>query len=866
MKETVLKIALAGLLHDIGKFAQGSLQVSKEYLNNNAGLYQPFREGHHTHVHAVYTAAFIEQMADSLPKQLNSGDWGEGDAFINLAAGHHKPETPMQWIVTMADRISSGLDRDSFEHGEKIAFQDVKKTRLLPVLESLGPDQCEHFDSGEKFQYAYALAPISAQSIFPEKRHEKDRQTAAADYLDLFDDFCDQLKGLYHREANIELWTQHIDSLLIAYTSHVPAARVGDVVHDVSLYDHCRTTAALAASLYVYHAKTNTLQETAIREGNQEKFFLVGGDFYGIQGFIFSSHGESRKFRSKLLRGRSFAVSLLTELAAKLVCERLDLPMLAVLLNAAGKFHILVPNLPETEIRLRECERKINDWLIAHTYGESSLGLTATPATPDEFHSGMFRKLWDRHLQNLERRKYQKIDMERHGGVIKNFLDSFNNDIESGKRLCPLCGKRPSDIKTDADKVFCPDKTVSCALCRDHVFLGSNLVKKQMVAVCTKDVNSRNGDCLLEPIFNEFQVIFANGPLVELAEKGQLLDLWQTGIEPDGSLSCRATVKLINGHVPCYRQEDNYDDCLLESAKSEDKLDEMIEQINKEGGIKTFSHIAVKARHKDVDQKCRGVEALGVLKADVDNLGMLFGCGLTDRRFTVSRLSTVSRQLNSFFALYLPHLLSEKFYDTYTLFAGGDDLFLIGPWNRMADLACELREQFAKFVCHNQEITFSAGITVHKPNTPVDAMADAVEEALHLAKQTSDKYDIKKNRVTMFGHSVSWDEFAELLSRRNEMQDWLQKKYISDAMFYRFNQLVSMAEQERHIGDADSISIDEMGCFKWPALFRYSVARNINKEKREVAMEEVGKAAAWIEKYRGAVNIPLWHVLYEKRT
>ena len=97
MDQTVLKIAFAGLLHDIGKFAQGCMDIPKQYANNNAGQYQPFYKNRHTHIHALYTAAFIEQFADKLPRQLNEPGWGEGDSFINLAAGHHKPETPMQW-------------------------------------------------------------------------------------------------------------------------------------------------------------------------------------------------------------------------------------------------------------------------------------------------------------------------------------------------------------------------------------------------------------------------------------------------------------------------------------------------------------------------------------------------------------------------------------------------------------------------------------------------------------------------------------------------------------------------------------------------------------------------------------------------
>ena len=42
MDDTVYKIALAGLLHDIGKFAErGNMKVSENYLNDNADLYQP---------------------------------------------------------------------------------------------------------------------------------------------------------------------------------------------------------------------------------------------------------------------------------------------------------------------------------------------------------------------------------------------------------------------------------------------------------------------------------------------------------------------------------------------------------------------------------------------------------------------------------------------------------------------------------------------------------------------------------------------------------------------------------------------------------------------------------------------------------
>ncbi|MBW6521318.1 MAG: type III-A CRISPR-associated protein Cas10/Csm1 [Desulfoarculaceae bacterium] len=870
---TVTKIALAGLLHDIGKFAQGSIDITPQYRQNNEDIYQPKYDGHPTHVHALYTAAFLEQVRNLLPPELSARQWGEGeieDTFLNLAACHHSPKTPLQWIITAADRISSGLDRATFDEGEKIAFKDYKRTRLLPVLESLGPKKIEKFKKADDFTFRYPLAPLSAHTIFPCKCHEVEKKEAEQEYQTHFELFRKQMANVRHQRENVSLWAEHFDSLLMTFTSMIPAARVGDVIHDVSLYDHSRTTAALAAALYRFHAATGTMEETSVRKGDKEKLLLVSGDFYGIQDFIFSAGGEMQKFRSKLLRGRSFAVSLFSELAADLLCQKLDLPFLSVVMNAAGKFHLIAPNLPEAIDAIKEAETIINDWLFASTYGQSSLGISATPATPNDFHAEAFADLWERHQKNVDIRKACKVDLNRHGGAVEDYLDSFINDETKVRRpLCPLCGKRPSTITAENDLVFKPDNSSSCDLCRDHVFLGKNLVKNPLVAICKMEKSGLKDDnCLLSPIFGQYQIGFtsnSNNFMEKQAASGTLLKLWQVKANEDGSLPAEATARLINGHVPLYDDKDNKDECLLESARSEEKLMDFIEQI-KNGVPKTFSHIAVKARHRDENGKCRGVEALGVLKADVDNLGMLFGCGLSRKRFTISRVATVSRQLNNFFVLYLPHLLAteERFYNTYTVFAGGDDLFLIGPWNRMADLATHLNQRFAEYVCGNNEITFSAGITVHKAHSPVDKMAEAAEEALKMAKR---KEKDEKNRVTMFGETVTWKDFNTLLQARTNMEGWLAQKYIGDAMFYRFNHFVTMAEMEKLIMEEKTVDLEDMDSLKWRALFKYSLVRNINRKRAgwEKSLTELEVMAAWLENYRGALRIPLWHVIYEKR-
>lgn len=838
---TVMKIALAGLLHDIGKFAQGSLEMSRQYLTNNADQYQPFRDNRHTHVHAVYTAAFIEQVGGRLPKELNSGGWGDGDSFVNLAAGHHKPETPMQWIIAMADRISSDLDRATFEEGEKIAFQDFKKTRLLPVLEALGHGRYEKYKAASDYEYRYPLAPLSASSIFAEKLDKKSKSDAAQEYNNLFDEFHDKLGHLFH-VSNIELWSQHFDSLYMTYASMVPAARVNDVVHDVSLYDHSKTTAAFASALYLYHCGQGSLDEKSIQDNDPEKFLLVTGDFYGIQDFIFSAGGELNKNRSKILRGRSFAVSIFSELAADMICRAIGLSHLSIILNAAGKFTLLAPNTRDAREKIKQVEEKINRWLYGISYGQSSLGIIYTAAAPAEFIGGNFAQLWnEKHQPGMERKKLSKIDLNSYGGVVDGYLDQFNNKLQ--KPLCPLCGKRPAHSEARVDEL------VSCKICRDHIMLGTFLVKGERLAVFPEKADLDRYKSLLAPVFGEYQLSFSNAADINP------LKLFDLQINNDGSLPVGATMRLINGYVPVYEEGD----------RSDDRLQEDESQSIKSGEPVTFNHLAAKAKVFGDNGKQRGVEALGILKADVDNLGVLMAAGFHDTLFTISRLANISRQLNNFFTIYLPFLLqnNEKFKHVYTVFAGGDDLFLIGPWRIMGELAIELRHQFARYVCHNDQVTFSAGISLHKTHVPVDRLAAAAEEALEQSKNAAGK-----DSISTFGETVSWQDFALLCKHKKAMEQWLADELVGKAMLYRFNQLIELAKREKSLNHGN-VTMADMECLKWRSKFSYTVTRNIDQnvkgEARQAAIAQVSEMAKWLTEYGGAVCIPLWQLLYEQR-
>jgi CRISPR-associated protein Csm1 len=858
MEETTVKIALAGFMHDIGKFAQEGIFDLPSFINDNAGLYQPFHNGEYTHKHAIYTAAFIDHIEKLLPDKFNKAKWGLEDTFINLTAGHHKPQTAMQWIIAMADRISSGWDRQGFDdYNKAVAWQDYRKTRLETLFENALHEK-------SLTNYAYPLKPLSPENIFPKIKKDiipvSDEQ-AKGEYKTLFDEFVFALENLQHRNDNVSLWFEHFDSLMLIFTSCIPAARAGKIVPDVSLYDHSRMTSAFAAALYLYHHENMEIE--AIIDYAPEKFLLITGDLYGIQNFIFSPRGDSGENRSKILRGRSFAVSLFAELAADMLCREIGLPHTSVILNAAGKFTILAPNTDSVKSAVLKVREQINDWFLKISFGETAIGISTLEASPKDFVNNKFTSLWDRLGGSLEASKFRKINLALLGAV-SDYLDSFNNDLE--KPLCPYCGKRPSSPEVEGSSIV--KKSSACKICRDHIFLGANLVRNDRIAITTLKANLK-GDKLLEPIFGEYQVSFdVSGKMKDLAKDGSLLKYWDISISGKGIAARDVTAKFINGYVPKYSEDDQLDDRLFHGEKSESKKLELIEMI-KEGSPKTFSHISKKALNPMAMDKFIGIEALGVLKADVDKLGMIMSCGIDEKQFTVSRLASFSRQLNQFFCLWLPWKLATEpaFNNVYTVFAGGDDLFLIGPWNRIIELASIINEEFHRYTCFNSEIHLSAGITVERPNTPVDALAARSEEALHKSKSND------RDSITVFGETMKWDEFGRLSEIGDTLETWLDDGTLGNSMLYRLNYFMEMVEKEKVIlgrPPGKPVPIDDMQPLKWRALFNYSASRNIAKgmkgHERDNKVNEFILAMVKNLNIHGTkLKTAVWDILYNRR-
>ena len=105
---------------------------------------------------------------------------------------------------------------------------------------------------------------------------------------------------------------------------------------------------------------------------------------------------------------------------------------------------------------------------------------------------------------------------------------------------------------------------------------------------------------------------------------------------------------------------------------------------------------------------------------------------------------------------------------------------------------------------------------------------------------------------------------------KDTLQTWRDNALINNAMIYRLNEFISMAELEKQlIADRKEIYLDDMECLKWHALFSYTTTRNVGKklkrEEKDEMIRQFSKVAAWIEEYGGKLKIALWDVIYNYR-
>ena len=643
--------------------------------------------------------------------------------------------------------------------------------------------------------FSYDFQPLSPNTIFPKK---EENNTALSVHWDKFINEINEIPKSHC--DNPSLWLDHFDTAMQCFTCNLPSP----YSDDISFYDFTKSVAAFVVAL--------ADQES----NNAEPFLLIQGDFFGIQDFIFSGGSASNKGAAKILRGRSFQVSLFTELAALKILNVCKLPTTSQMMNAAGKFLIVAPNTEEVKNAIKQVQSELNQWFIKETYGLIGLGIAVQSAKCSDFEQNNYKELVKKLFQNLEEQKLKRLDLTDTTQSVQ--------EVEYPNGVCEMNSFFPAQIGKERSVIS-----------EDQIKIGEMLSKKQRIIIAdiNADINHKYETQILKlPIFG-FKVIFTNSR-EDTKEFGYPVKLLQIHRFWDFSLPKDTNAKIWNGYARRY-------------INAYVPFDE-------EGKIITFG---------DIENQDKGQKALMTLKGDVDNLGTIFQEGIQPAN--IAKMAALSRQMNLFFSLWLPAYCAEQSQSMYTVFAGGDDFFLIGPWYSTQKVAHAMQQAFAHYVAENPKIHFSVGMVMSKSNIPVPRLGDLAEEALEKSKGIDKGEKVStaegKNAVTIFNRSVKWKDWQSLCNLEKKIHHLAETYKISTSYLYSLIRLCEQAADEKNIEST-----------MWRSRFYYRTARYVldkikKEEEQKDALKVISEALGenGIGLYKINFAIPLFNYFYKKR-
>ena len=697
---------LAALLHDIGKFRM-----------RHADRYKQHQEHSYEFVN--------EDFADFFSAC--------GNAFKDAIRHHHPKRYPgceptqlqhlIEKQVILADRLSATEREDEDREVEDF----VESALVSPLSRLIGATQ--------EYRYPLRALDLTRDTVIPSESPNVNQEV----YANLWEDFVAAFRKATQDEHYTPAFYQTLVALLHKYTSRMPSStpwgqQEKRSVPDISLYDHLRTTAAIAACIGRELSEADVDAQLGSQKNPAQRICaLVKGDISGIQNFLYQilSSGAARE-----LRGRSFYLQLLTEAIAHWVLRQLDLPVTNLLLASGGHFYILAP-YSEAKEKLDTLRRTISQNLWTHHGGDLSCILAGISITTDDFGADNFSRKWHEVSEKVHQRKQEKWSEMSPQDMFENLFEPHQNREvdwefkELGKRL------RNAEYLVTFE---IPEASIP-----------ENRDWRDAINAFGMDVRvyQNVNDTLEAPEQAKNAVVY------RLGDTNFLTDSVLENFQWDG-ISVSYDFRIFRPVIA--RRHDTDDD----------------------EKIADYDYIA---------EAAEGAKWLGALRMDVDDLGKVFSKEKLDNA-TISRLATLSGSLRLFFEGYVPQLCqqynAEQEQEILELiYAGGDDLFLVGGWSALPEIAERIRSEFRQFVT-GDHVTLSGGIAIEHKKYPLYQFAAQSGEAEKAAKGSGEK-----NAITFLRKPMAWADFGVVGNWHSKFLDAVraEKNPLPSVFLTRLNQI-----------------------------------------------------------------------------
>ena len=620
-----------------------------------------------------------------------------------------------------------------------IALPDEEGQRTLP--------DTAHYVAQRLALKQTVLFPYRVDGEDGQKRLAKPGEAQkASDWVGLWQDFEGEYKALLERHDSVnDAFFEGFYHLYCKYAWAVPCT-YGEP--GVSLFQQWKAVAALVFA---------TGEEWA--DGPAGDFTLIGGDIPGIQDFVYTI---TSKGAAKGLRGRSFFIQLLGDAVVRRILANLKLCPANVIYNAGGNFMVLGPEEAKAKEVVERVRRQVNVRLVEAIQGDTALVLEFMPVSPaDLFTPGLFKSKRDQFAEQVARAKNRPLRE-----LADDWVTLFEPKGKGSELSCAVCRievdeHNSKELERTGEVAEEAERPRICYLCDSFAELARDIQHENLWMAVTErpelldtDVQPRDGWEDLLARMTGFRYGFSGE---QPSGEGTVLAL----NNPDFLQAGAHGFRLLANVTPVVTKDDfKY---LREDERVAPRA--MDRDMPHEGDVRSFTLLAHAAA------AAGAIERVGVLRMDVDGLGRVFSEGVPD--MTLPKLSTLSGAIDLFFGGYLNELVraqSEK--DLYVIYAGGDDLFIVGAWHHLPDLAASIHNAFKSFTGDHSLLSLSGGITLEGAKFPLYRAAERAGEAEGRAKGYTRPNGRRKDALCFLDAVVGWEDWGLVWSQKDELL-WL---------------------------------------------------------------------------------------------
>lgn len=498
---------------------------------------------------------------------------------------------------------------------------------------------------------------------------------------------------------------------------------------------------------------------------------LIIGKISGIQDYLFDVAAEGGA-QAKRLRARSFFMQVLTETLALRTAEAFGLKLKNSLVFCnAGKFALQAENITGdvTEETRQNLSSEINRELLRNTRAHLSFSLVVSRLEMNSIEAD--------YNEAMLKLNFAKKQAWADAVTINGAWKTSDLVLESIYIPCDLCRQEKfyKEIPDDDDPDLMRKICLTCQTMRD---IGKDLT------------GPRKNWVILSP--DESNYKFKAGS-------------WSFNFAENFS-----------------KENSEYSISLNGSVNSEQEKDErilsrhLVRSIPKREKGKPLEFM-------ELAKGAKGAELLGLLKMDADSLGKHIS-ELNKEAKSLADLKRFSKRLDNFFAETLTGKLEHS--NIYTIFAGGDDLMLVGAWNEVFDFAGEIQKAFASEFSR-ENLTISGGLAIFKPKTPIKNVSVEAEELLQKAKDTEIDGE-NRNQFAAFGQIWKWKHHEAIIKQANDIIRWIDEGKFQRGWVSALLRLAMLRRQNPNSCES-RLATARLANF-WTRNFRSNEAWNFGKD------------------------------------